>query len=783
MPRLWSYTLAVTSTIFRITVYIFLRVIPAPVARDVLLVSFPSYLAAYALSPAPKKAQEETKPPSAGSSAMEKTHDSGVETERTPTPDASPSPLMAFLLSLPIPSRAINLANLAVNTILFLFAMDLALTSSVDDARDVVFTRVGAVYPDGAKIVVRYPLSPQAAPSRVEDEDLYGFEAPSQPTSGDGWHVVHVVWRQARSGNNTPLNQDMLRRTRALNLTREHDWVGTVTLDGMYPDTEYEYMLTSSDQTPLKYPAVSAASSFISSLSFLPTELASGRSLHFRTFPDPLLRHDGRGAHFKFIATSCVTPNFPYVPLHGRRIRGFDLLAEYIWPPASSASTPVLSPVASSGPAQNSSSQLNDSAVKSTALLPLVSGPATAFMLFLGDFIYADVPVYMGDNREAYRRLYRRNYLSNSFRRVYERLPIFHTYDDHEIINNYIGGAADPAPFSNADDAFRLYNADGNYNLPATSRSSTFSVSSAKAYAGDEHYYSFRHGDAAFFVLDTRRYRSSLETEPALRTMLGARQLREVVNWLKEVNNTATFKFLVSSVPFTSLWTHDAQTDSWAGYAYEKSALLRILHTVPNVVILSGDRHEFAAIEFPAGEPTHVQPLHTESEQSDDSSDDSSDEEEHAYEKDDLRSDWDAGRGRYDVLEISTSPLSMFYIPLVRTLNLQSEEAVRRTKVFNKTLENGEIVTEHVVEEVPRERALKYIGEGNYKWSSIEVDTRDSDHPVAHIEIMIDGAKAWTHTIHGHPVKSQPANALGTFVPQSFKGVLDMIGLKPSRWF
>jgi alkaline phosphatase D len=42
--------------------------------------------------------------------------------------------------------------------------------------------------------------------------------------------------------------------------------------------------------------------------------------------------------------------------------------------------------------------------------------------MFLGDFVYADVPFYFGDDKEAYRRLYRRNYLSESFRKVYEHL-------------------------------------------------------------------------------------------------------------------------------------------------------------------------------------------------------------------------------------------------------------------------------------------------------------------------------------------------------------------------
>jgi alkaline phosphatase D len=47
-------------------------------------------------------------------------------------------------------------------------------------------------------------------------------------------------------------------------------------------------------------------------------------------------------------------------------------------------------------------------------------------MLFLGDFIYADVPLYVGDDKEAYRRLYRRNYQSSSFRKLYEKLRELH---------------------------------------------------------------------------------------------------------------------------------------------------------------------------------------------------------------------------------------------------------------------------------------------------------------------------------------------------------------------
>lgn len=140
----------------------------------------------------------------------------------------------------------------------------------------------------------------------------------------------------------------------------------------------------------------------------------------------------------------------------------------------------------------------------------------------------------------------------------------------------------------------------------------------------------------------------------------------------KQANGTASFKFIVSSVPFTSLWGHDAQKDSWAAFPAEKAALLEALHSVPNVVILSGDRHEFASIEF------NTPHLHT-------------------------------------VREYSTSPLSMFDIPFVRTLRMQSEETVPRNHTEMVMTEEGPVyVTETV--QVPKERVVKYMARGNVKW-------------------------------------------------------------------
>jgi alkaline phosphatase D len=224
--------------------------------------------------------------------------------------------------------------------------------------------------------------------------------------------------------------------------------------------------------------------------------------------------------------------------------------------------------------------------------------------------------------------------------------------------------------------------------------------------------------------------------------MLGDTQLSALYEWLGKVNQTATFKFIITSVPFTSLWTHDAQTDSWAAYASEKASLLSALHTVPNVYFLSGDRHEFAAIEFnPVNE---------------------------------------AGEGAHVVHEFSTSPLSMFYVPLVRTLRAASEAVVSRTRL---RIVDEDSPPEQVVEEVPTERVIKYLPIGNYKWSTIEIDTRNPEHPKLILEVVIDGKVAYKLPISGTPVKLRSSTALGSMVSDSFKEILDRVGLSPNRWF
>lgn len=45
------------------------------------------------------------------------------------------------------------------------------------------------------------------------------------------------------------------------------------------------------------------------------------------------------------------------------------------------------------------------------------------------------------------------------------------------------------------------------------------------------------------------------------------------------------------------------QFDTWIGAPTERRAFLDLLEYVPNVVVISGDRHEFAAVEHLGANP------------------------------------------------------------------------------------------------------------------------------------------------------------------------------------
>jgi len=117
-----------------------------------------------------------------------------------------------LLFSLPT-TRLTSIITASINTLLILLAADFVLTPVIDSAVDVTFTRLGAVYPDAAKITVRYPLSNTNATE----------------------HNVIVLWRPTTAAAAEPWSDGP-----TLHLQPDFDWTNTTKLTKLWPSTEYE---------------------------------------------------------------------------------------------------------------------------------------------------------------------------------------------------------------------------------------------------------------------------------------------------------------------------------------------------------------------------------------------------------------------------------------------------------------------------------------------------------------------------------------------------------------
>jgi alkaline phosphatase D len=292
---------------------------------------------------------------------------------------------------------------------------------------------------------------------------------------------------------------------------------------------------------------------------------------------------------FTFLTSSCIIPRFPYNPFkHPLSIPGFKHLAKVI---------PSLDP---------------------------------QFMLFLGDFIYIDVPKRFGYDVEDYRRGYRQVYSSPDYPAVAQNLSWIHVIDDHEITNDFDLNTEDQESsiYQTAIEPWNDY--QGAANPPVARKSSIYSKGRT-----DATYFEFTQGPASFFMMDTRRYRDlngGLAANDTEKSMLGNEQLQDLLAFLaKPVPRGVRWKFVISSVPFTKNWKVN-NLDTWAGFLDERQKILEAMWDVGlkggvGVVVLSGDRHEFASTAFPPP----------------------------------LGGKWPISA---TVHEFSTSPLSQFYLPI-----------------------------------------------------------------------------------------------------------------------
>ena len=361
----------------------------------------------------------------------------------------------------------------------------------------------------------------------------------------------------------------------------------------------------------------------------------------FFTTASPLGRMPLGSSKFTFLTSSCIKPRFPYNPFsHPLSIAGLRYLAN--WIPELQAS----------------------------------------FMMFLGDFIYIDIPHRSGTDTEAYRREYRQVYASPDWPAATKELPWLHVIDDHEIANDWDKQDQDPYPA--AINPWNLYH--GSLNPPSAAPSNA-------------SYFQFTQGPASFFMLNTRRYRCpaySAIASSRTKSLLGATQLGSLLRFLRRDEPAGVqWKFVISSVPFTRNWRINS-ADAWANYLHERRVILEAMWDVGmrgdgiGVVILSGDRHEFAATAFPPPKGGK----------------------------------WPLSA---TVHEFSTSPLSMFYLPIRSYWERPGEDDI---------------------EEV----LIKYVPDGNSKFGAVELEeVKGGEQGLLRFRLIVDGMERWDYLLMTPP--------------------------------
>ena len=280
---------------------------------------------------------------------------------------------------------------------------------------------------------------------------------------------------------------------------------------------------------------------------------SNNHSGEFLAAPKPGSMPQVEGKNFTFLSTSCILPRFPYSPLdHPLAIPGMRYLAQKL---------PEL---------------------------------GAQFMLFLGDFIYVDVPERFGKSVDEYRMQYRQVYASPDWAPV-SNMSWIHVLDDHEIANDWSAGST--GVYKSAMEPWRLY--QGNANPPqARVAGSSYQRRESSTW------FEFAAGPASFFMMDTRSYRSSnrVPFEEESKSMLGADQLADLIAWLGRAEPRGVhWKIIASSVPFTKNWPVNVR-DTWGGFLVERQKILEAMWEAGSrgygVVVVSGDRHEFAATKF-----------------------------------------------------------------------------------------------------------------------------------------------------------------------------------------
>ena len=250
------------------------------------------------------------------------------------------------------------------------------------------------------------------------------------------------------------------------------------------------------------------------------------------------------------------------------------------------------------------------------------------FFVKHGDTISADepspaVPKFQAETLPEFRAKHAEVYGTtlgmNTWADLQHSTAILATIDDHEVTDNFAGGASpssdprfagsaaqfinDTPLYENGLGAFLDYNAI---------KDQSYGASGDPRFDGEQQLYRYNTygSDAATFMLDTRSFRDAPlaavnPTDPAdivrlltqsfdpNRTLLGRTQLDNLKHDLADAEAQGiTWKFVMVPEPIQNLTIGDAQ-DRYEGYSAERTELLSFINqnSIDNVVFVSADVH------------------------------------------------------------------------------------------------------------------------------------------------------------------------------------------------
>jgi alkaline phosphatase D len=225
--------------------------------------------------------------------------------------------------------------------------------------------------------------------------------------------------------------------------------------------------------------------------------------------------------------------------------------------------------------------------VASGFIYNVIHNVAPAFVLKIGDFDHRD-PALLSDppDIEDWRTMHKDVIRNTDAGILFAKLvgpnfPVMSMWDDHDYGSN---NADKDEPWKSiALRAYREYHP--NYG-PANSSGGLW--------------YSFRYAQSEFFVLDLRYQRDAIwDKDDDGKSMLDGDEIEnDQKDWLRAglSNSTATWKFIVSSVPWNPTVM---KQDSWTAYQTERTELLDYINVnnIENVIFISGDIHTGGAID------------------------------------------------------------------------------------------------------------------------------------------------------------------------------------------